>query len=133
MKAKILIQALKTVRTIDNKDNIVWQTVLTAIAVGRPVTRPPPHRSRRAKLPHRAPPWYSLRTGDTRPIAILHSEVFICSPVLHARQMFPNMDYVPRLAPSPCTRLSRAPSSMGQSDFPTVFRPPSIRLARRTW
>ena len=25
-----------------------------AIAVGRPVTRPPPHRSRRAELPHRA-------------------------------------------------------------------------------
>jgi hypothetical protein len=32
------------------------------ITVGRPVTRPPPYRSRRAELPHRAPQSYSLRT-----------------------------------------------------------------------
>jgi hypothetical protein len=30
------------------------------IAVGRPVTRPPPHRSRRAVFPHRALQEYSL-------------------------------------------------------------------------
>jgi hypothetical protein len=32
----------------------------TVIAVGRPVTRPPPHRSRRAVFPHRALQEYSL-------------------------------------------------------------------------
>ena len=32
------------------------------IEVGTPVTRRPPHRSRRAELPHRAPRSYSLRT-----------------------------------------------------------------------
>jgi len=32
------------------------------ITVGRPVARPPPYRSRRAELPHRAPRSYSLRT-----------------------------------------------------------------------
>jgi hypothetical protein len=31
-----------------------------AAAVGQPVTRLPPHRSRRAELPHRAPQGYSL-------------------------------------------------------------------------
>src|ERR1700747_290136 len=32
----------------------------SVIAVGRPVTRPPPHRSRRAVFPHRAPQMNSL-------------------------------------------------------------------------
>jgi len=36
------------------------------ITVGRPVTRPPPYRSRRAELPHRAPRSYSLRTWRHR-------------------------------------------------------------------
>src|SRR5262245_57948467 len=34
--------------------------VVAVIAVGRPVTRPPPHRSRRAVFPHRALQEYSL-------------------------------------------------------------------------
>jgi len=36
------------------------------ITVGRPVTRPPPYRSRRAELPHRALRSYSLRTWRHR-------------------------------------------------------------------
>jgi len=36
---------------------------MTAIAVGRPVTRPPPHRSRRAVFSHRALQTYSLPHG----------------------------------------------------------------------
>ena len=40
--------------------------LISHITVGRPVTRPPPHRSPRAELPHGAPQSYSLRTvGDT--------------------------------------------------------------------
>ena len=42
------------------------------IAVGRPVTRPPPHRSRRAELPHRAPPCHSLGTRHTSSQKIWH-------------------------------------------------------------
>jgi len=38
------------------------QPPVEPITVGRPVTRPPPYRSRRAELPHRAPRSYSLRT-----------------------------------------------------------------------
>jgi len=37
--------------TMDSRDGNVEGVI---IAVGRPVTRPPPHRSRRAELPHRA-------------------------------------------------------------------------------
>jgi len=55
-------------------------------AVGRPVTQPPPHRSRRAELPHRAPQGYSLRTPAEEtagPIAIPHSEVgFMSQPYM---------------------------------------------------
>jgi len=40
----------------------------STITVGRPVTRPPPYRSRRAELPHRAPRSYSLRTQQHWPI-----------------------------------------------------------------
>src|SRR5712691_10216559 len=39
----------------------------STIAVGRPVTRPPPHRSRRAELPHRA-----LRSDALSHAASLH-------------------------------------------------------------
>jgi hypothetical protein len=35
---------------------------LDTIEVGRPVAQPPPPRSRRADFPHRALPYYSLRT-----------------------------------------------------------------------
>ena len=42
------------------------------IAVGRPVTRPPPHRSRRAELPHRAPPCHSLGTRHMSSQKIWH-------------------------------------------------------------
>lgn len=37
---------------------------------------------------------------------------------------------VTRLAPSRCTRLSRARSTMSQSDFPMTVRPPSVGLAK---
>ena len=40
--------------------------------------------------------------------------------------------YITLLTPSPCTRLSRAPSIMGQSDSPSAFSLPSFQLARLT-
>ena len=44
---------------------LVEQDVVGQVAVGMPVTRHPPHRSRRAALPHRAPA-SGLRAGTRR-------------------------------------------------------------------
>src|SRR2546430_15254684 len=46
--------------SIWSSGNPETSSIGAVIAVGRPVTRPPPHRSRRAVFPHRALQEYSL-------------------------------------------------------------------------
>ncbi len=64
------------------------------IEVGRPVTRPPPHRSRRAVLSHRAPRICSLTHWQAlyKKLALFdipRSEVCMVYPAFLIRAMFP--------------------------------------------
>ncbi len=85
------------------------------IAVGTPVTGCPPHRSRRAELPHRAPQSYSLCTRLLHLLAIPRSEAcssfvlrsFISVSVFLIRFPVSFASCVALPLPSPCDRLSR--------------------------
>ncbi len=59
-RLKAAIQALPN--SVYRAKGFLHLEELPLITVGRPVTRPPPYRSRRAELPHRAPRSDSLRT-----------------------------------------------------------------------
>jgi len=89
------------------------------VTVATPVTWRPPHRSRRAEFPHRAPQESSLPV--IRQIcfvlrAIVHSEVCTnySSPTCPVSVSFVECIFL--LTPSPCDRLSRTRSTMSQSD-----------------
>jgi hypothetical protein len=112
------------------------------IAVGRPVTRPPPHRSRRAELPHRAPQSYSHRIGGSssppRPSLWLALRLASWTGLAYPGEVS-FTSYVALPTPSPCTRLSRAQSTMSRSDSSPAVRLPPFSVvsltcrARRRW
>ena len=94
---------------------------LPIIAVGTPVARRPPHRSRRAVFPHRAPQKDSL-PQKTLPPPPLFPSVRLAWVLRHGRpDQVSCVGYVSLSAPSPCKRLSRLLSTMSGSDFLQTF------------
>jgi hypothetical protein len=111
----------------------VWIKPVTRIAVGRPVTRPPPRRSRRAEFPHRAPQSYSHRIGSRSrpPLPSLLLTVRLASwtgPSCPGEVSCARSVTLP--TPSPCTQLSRARSTMSRSDSSPAFRPPPFAVGQ---
>src|SRR5438552_2426170 len=73
-----------------------WQARSVGIAVGTPVARRPPHRSRRAVFPHRALHHHSLThdsPGNGRPTDSFPS------PVVRSSQACPSVQVSPSLLP----------------------------------
>ena len=86
------------------------------IAVGTPVARCPPHRSRRAVFPHRAPQKDSL-PQKTLPSSSLFPSVRLAWVLRHGRpDQVSCVGCVFLSAPSPCERLSRPLSTTSRSD-----------------
>ena len=107
--------------------------IKTAIGVGQPVTR----------LPPTDPGVRNYRTGIFKVtrftlnitrccFAIPRREVgIVCSSSTSlVRVSFAG--YITLLTPSPCTRLSRAPSTMSQSDSSITLQLPLISLSQLT-
>ena len=104
-------------------------------AVGLPVTRQPPHRSRRAVFPHRALRRHSLPQADrarhgtaccSGPASLVPTGRFALLSVPSCPVSVSFAGYVSTPAPSPCERLSRSLSTMSWSDSQVVFSSPSF-------
>lgn len=106
-----------------------------SIAVGRPVARPPPHRSRRADFPHRALQGDSLCTRRHQPQSMRPSSLVPTGRLASwpSSTWLDEVSFVGSVtlpAPSPCTRLSRARSTMSRSDSPPAFGAPPSSVGR---
>lgn len=106
-----------------------------ASAVGLPVTRQPPHRSRRAVFPHRALRRHSLPEADrarhgtaycSGPASLTPTGRFALLSVPSCPVSVSFAGFVSTPAPSPCERLSRSLSTMSWSDSQVVFSSPSF-------
>ena len=94
---------------------------LIFIAVGQPVTRQAPHRSRRAELPHRALQKYSLPYDNPLgyQLHVSRSEVGTVYSALHVRVVFPL-----RVA-YPCQLLPRV-NGVTVSEYYELIRLPKV-------